>query len=400
MIRDIDGDSGNSMTNYYGNSTNGLKNHIDAQDENLILTRDIDELVDFFTQDYLLPKLEVDSTNKPIIEKEQSSRGYSNTITIKVALPLVQEEGIDKSISLRASTRTMSFGFSLEKGCMTTRINLESTSQNPDSLVKNRIEYLEKTIINKNRDIESGNNMLKSEIKKYIESRKQKLQQENSMLESIPTKINVQLKKKQDAPAIDLKIKKQIRIVMPEPKKEVDAQLEKETLETIIDLIQNQGRQFEITPRGYVDMDEELLRDNILGMLNAVFPGDATGESFVHEGKTDIRLKHSNIEGGILSGECKFWGGEKLYQDTIDQHFKYLTWRQDYAIQITFSKNEGFTDVLEKAKKASQEHKTYVDNSFREIDKQHFVTEHIFPDDPKKKVEVHHLLFDLYVRKK
>ena len=87
---------------------------------------------------------------------------------------------------------------------------------------------------------------------------------------------------------------------------------------------------------------------------NSIFTGDATGESFVVNGKTDIRLKHSNIEGGILSAECKFWSGEKKYQETIDQHFNYLTWRQNYAIQITFSKKEGFTEVIKKARNASE----------------------------------------------
>ena len=43
-------------------------------------------------------------------------------------------------------------------------------------------------------------------------------------------------------------------------------------------------------------------------VLNAIFSGKATGETFSNKGKTDIYL---NIEkGNILVFECKIWGGK------------------------------------------------------------------------------------------
>lgn len=399
-MRNVEGESGNSMSNYYENSLTGLKNHINAQDENLILTRDVEELTEFFVQDYLLPKLEVDSSKDVIIKKEESSREqFSSYVKFKIGLPLILEEGIEKTISMRASTYLVGMRFSLEDGHMTSYLILDSNASNASAHVETTIGELKQTIVHKNESLESGNSRLKTEIKKHIEMRKQKLKQENKMLESVTEKLNIKLHKNEDSSIIDLKIKKKIRMAMPEPK-QGDPQLEKETLDTIIELTINQCRQFENTPVVFAKMEEEELRDLILGMLNSVFPGDATGESFVKTGKTDIRLKHLNLEGGILSSECKFWSGEKMYQDTIDQHFSYLTWKQDYAIQITFSKNVGFSEVLDNAKKAATSHKSYVEDSLKEINKQYFVTKHLFPEDPKKIVEVHHLVFDLHVEKK
>ena len=104
-----------------------------------------------------------------------------------------------------------------------------------------------------------------------------------------------------------------------------------------------------------------------------------------------------NIPGGILSAECKFWQGKKVYKETIDQHFGYLTWRQNHAIQITFSTNRGFSDVVEKAMKASKEHPNCITNSFKKIDDSYFITRNTLPSDSKKQVEVHHLLFDISI---
>ncbi|MCA2003655.1 MAG: hypothetical protein LDL06_02685, partial [Candidatus Nitrosotenuis sp.] len=207
----------------------------------------------------------------------------------------------------------------------------------------------------------------------------------------------IKLKRKDNSPGIDLRIKKKIRVLLPKEKQsESQPYIEGDTLNAVIDLIRNQGRSFELTPKVFSTLEEEWLRDIILSMLNAVLEGGATGETFVKRGKTDIHLK-LNVEGGILSAECKFWGGEKKYQETIDQHFGYLTWKQDYAIQITFSKNVDFSSVINNSIKATKEHPTYVEGSFRQVDKSYFITSHILLGDSEKRVEVHHFLFDLHV---
>lgn len=395
-IPNVDGDYNGSLGDHYRNSEISIKSRIDQEEKQTILTRDTEELVEYYVQDLVLPQLQIDESKEPVLEEAEPRR--SGGVSIYVGHHLIPEEGIDKVVSRRSNPYTLGDFFELSNCRMMTRIEAKLDQSGLDSLVKRQLESLKTIIDRKNQNVIGGNKQLRDYAKRYIEQKKSFYQKQQSTLEALSEKLNIKLQKKEDAPIIDLKIKKKIRMVMPEPRKQVDAELEQETLETIIELIRNQGRQFENTPKVFAKFEEEELRDIILGNLNSVFPDDATGESFVVSGKTDIRLKHNNIEGGILTSECKFWSGEQMYRDTIDQHFSYLAWKLDFAIQITFSKNTGFTDVLENAKNASRGHSTYIPDSLREIDSQHFVTEHTFPDDSKKKVLVHHLLFNLHVR--
>ena len=194
---------------------------------------------------------------------------------------------------------------------------------------------------------------------------------------------------------IDLHKKQKIELIKSKPGSVADPELEQKSAQTVIELIKSQGKQFEISPKDFSKHDEEGLRNSILSRINATCEGEAPGETFVKTGKTDINLI-MNIPGCILSAECKFWRGEQQYRETIDEHFGYLTWRQNYAIQITFSKNKGFSEVIEKAKEAATGHPTFVGGSHREIDESHFVTTNTFPEDPVKQVKIHHLLFNLY----
>ena len=235
--------------------------------------------------------------------------------------------------------------------------------------------------------------MPKIDPKKAIDQLKKYLDKIND-LSNIPSE---DVRKGDAVKTIDLHKKQKIELIKLKPGSELDPELEQKSVQTVIELIKSQGKQFEISPKDFSKHDEEGLRNIILSMLNAIYEDEATGETFVKTGKTDIHLEKMNISGGTLSAECRFWGGEQQYHETIDQHFGYLTWRQNYAIQITFSKNKGFSEVIEKAKEAATTHPTFVGGSHREIDESHFVTTNTFPEDPVKQVKIHHLLFNLYV---
>lgn len=396
----VDGEVNGSMSNYFQNKATEIKNHINAQDEDYILKTDTDELVDFFIQHYILPEIEIDSTQENMYEKASKSTIHHNSqIIYTVGIPIILKEDIEKTISHRADTYLTRLSFKLRDNYLTTNIIVSINAVNADGQVTTALDQLKQTINYKNNTVEGGSRNLRAEIKRHIETLKDKYKKVNELTKSIGQNIPIRLRIKQNnSLPIDLKVKKKIKIIKPEPKSTSEPYLESDVIDSVIDLIRNQGKQFEISRNTYSKFSEPELRDVILGMLNAIFEGEATGESFVGEGKTDILLK-LDIEGGLLSAECKYWSGEQGYQKGIDQHFGYLTWSQDYAIQITFSKNAGLSDVISNAKKATQEHSTYRDNSLREVDRQYFITNHHFPDDSKKQVEIHHLLFDLHPKK-
>lgn len=161
----------------------------------------------------------------------------------------------------------------------------------------------------------------------------------------------------------------------------------------VIEVIRKAGQMFEVAPAVFSKLKEEDLRFIILSVLNAIFESGATGETFSKGSNTDIHLVIP--QGGILIAECKFWPGQKKYRDAIDQLFGYLTWRHNYGIMITFSKNKDFSNVLQRASGAIRSHSTYL-SGFQQLSRTHFQSLHTFPEDRGKIVEIHHLFFSLY----
>lgn len=394
MRMNVDGDSINTMHSHYRNARIFIFEKIEDAEKNTILNSDIEQLVKFYTHEYILPQIKIDDSKKPIVEDETSSR--SSQLQLKVGIPLILEEGVDIVVGLSSSTQLMGIRYSLENGYLISRVH-PYNNQNVPSYVENRIEELNTVIKYKNQDIPSLNSRLKEEVKQKIIQMRTKLESDKSALDGLAEKLSVEIIKKSEGNIVpDLTIKERVKVLMPEPRKRIEPEIQSETVNKVVEVIKNHCRQFEVTPKGFSKLVEEELRDVILANLNSHFEPIATGETFVKRGKTDIHLK-LNIDGGILSAECKFWGGQKKYQETIEQHFRYLTWSQDYAIQITFSKNKGFSNVIEEAIEAATSHETYIQNSVKKIDKNCFVTTHRFPEDSNKKITIHHILVNMYL---
>jgi hypothetical protein len=79
--------------------------------------------------------------------------------------------------------------------------------------------------------------------------------------------------------------------------------------------------------------------------LNGQYEGQATGETFNYEGKTDVLVR---AEGkNIFIAECKFWRGPKVFTETIDQILGYTSWRDTKTAILLFNRNKNLSSVLE-----------------------------------------------------
>lgn len=112
----------------------------------------------------------------------------------------------------------------------------------------------------------------------------------------------------------------------------------------IISVIQNMAHVMERSPSAFVHMDEESLRSHFLVQLNGHYEGQATGETFNYQGKTDILIRSEGKN--IFIAECKFWGGPKKLTETVDQLLSYSSWRDTKVAVILFNKNKDFSKVL------------------------------------------------------
>ena len=127
--------------------------------------------------------------------------------------------------------------------------------------------------------------------------------------------------------------------------------------EEILRIMKNIAQVMERSPHEFAGMGEDTLRSHFLVQLNGVYEGQATGETFNFEGKTDILIR---VDGkNIFIAECKFWSGEKAFLETIDQLLSYLNWRGTKAAAVVFNRNADFSAVLAKMAEATPKHRHF-----------------------------------------
>lgn len=208
--------------------------------------------------------------------------------------------------------------------------------------------------------INAFNQSLPALIEQAIGVRKKRLE----LNEAIAGSFGIPLKRRDGAPSVTpIQIKRTLVKPLPTPKSEFKPEpgITEKDYEHILSVIRHEGRTFEVTPTTYAVHPEEELRDIILAHLNGHYQGEATGETFRRNGKTDIRIEDNDRAAFV--GECKVWRGAKELSDAVDQLLGYLTWRDCKASIIIFNKNvSGFTEILQKIPEVFEGHKNFKHN--------------------------------------
>lgn len=168
--------------------------------------------------------------------------------------------------------------------------------------------------------------------------------------------------------------------------------LSDEQYRSILEVMANMVRVMELSPSAFAHTDEEAIRMHFLVQLNGRYQGQASGETFNYEGKTDILIKDKGRN--IFIAECKFWRGEKAFSETIDQLLGYLSWRDTKAALIIFNRNKEFSAILAKLKSTTEAHpncKKFV----RQISETSW--EYLFShrDDPARDMAITVMAFDV-----
>lgn len=139
-----------------------------------------------------------------------------------------------------------------------------------------------------------------------------------------------------------------VKPFLPEPT------LEMTEYEHILSVMMNMVAVMERSPQAFHTMKEEDLRQHFLVQLNGQYEGQATGETFNFEGKTDILIR---VEGkNIFIAECKFWDGPKSLNDAIDQLLGYASWRDTKTAILVFNRGRNLTTVLQKIPEVVKAH--------------------------------------------
>jgi hypothetical protein len=198
------------------------------------------------------------------------------------------------------------------------------------------------------------NPSIKDSAKNIITRRLAEFAKHRSMTEKIE-KTGFRLHRRDDgAERIIVPVKpKEIKIVAPQAAAKADAcaELSVADYDAILQLIQDMVRVFERSPSTFRKMQEEELRTILLVALNGVFKGNATGETFNGDGKTDIMIRVNN--NNIFIAECLIWDGPEHFKKKLsEQLFGYSTWHDSKLAAIVFNRNKKITEVVEKMREA------------------------------------------------
>jgi hypothetical protein len=392
-----------TIGDYYREAISKAIAQVASYSHEKLIGMDTDELVAYLTQEYALSPLEIDESRQleynKVVKKEPfetifGDTGYKEILCARVVLPIKRGINIAGALQYMTNTFTLKvYEFDFDE------VNFTITFDATPDTVEGKIGEYRTLFQQRTADIQTNTTEFKQQLSAAIEHRKKKIREDTDTFDAMMQKISIPLKKRGGEPSyhVPLHIRNDIKkLTVPTSTPPKTLELTQEQLDSIIKVIDVDGRNFENAPETYSQLDEPDLRNIIVGHLNHYFPGDVTGETFVKLGKADIRLKV--FAGEILIAECKYWNGEEEFLKAIDQLFRYLTWRHNYGLVIVFSKNYGFTDVLNRIKEATQKHASY-QGGFTELADTHFRSVHKFPDDPQKQIEVHILAYNLYYNK-
>jgi hypothetical protein len=196
---------------------------------------------------------------------------------------------------------------------------------------------------------------LKRNAKSSVEARRERLLADRHLIANLPFKIRART----DAPKTYVApVTRKTVVQRPAPQTaaafEPEPVLEEEVYGQILKIIDGMAHVMERSPTAFETMGEEDLRQHFLVQLNGQFEGAASGETFNFTGKTDILIRVQDRN--IFIGECKFWGGEKAFLDTISQLLGYLSWRDTKAAVVIFNRNVDFSGMLKTMEAAIAKH--------------------------------------------
>lgn len=345
---------------------------VEKMDPDRLLNTSVDDLSVFFSEKHKIEVPVLDEANLVVDQREKQidvSRDQNRYISdrsrpfyitgseIEVEVPFTGEAEAFKiqpnpyTVSPpRAGVRGNLLTFSI------TGTNLEATQVREQ--IDRTIREVQSSLTNLRANVAGLNEQLQSEARTAIESRRNKLLVNRNTVASLGFK----MKERQNAPKtyIPPDVRKKISPVMPPASSapyKPEPTLGEKDYEHILGVMQGMTQVMELSPSAFHHVDEEALRSHFLVQLNGHYQGQATGETFNYEGKTDILIRSEGRN--IFIGECKFWSGPKKLSETIDQLLGYSSWRDTKTAIVVFNRNRDFTKVLAAIPEAVRTHPHY-----------------------------------------
>lgn len=349
-----------------------MRKAIAALDGNRLLNTSVEDLVAYFVEKFqieiptlLIEEIAVDQRETQIDVSRDQNRMISDRsrpfhivgTEVEVEIPF---SGESEAFKVQPTTYTMSPPRAEVRGnvlllrIVGTSLDGERVRSDIDRVVTDIQSHL-KTLRGNAQGLHS---QLPGEARSAIESRRQKLLADRNLVAGLGFKMKQRPGTTQTYTAQEVrkKLAPSLPAASTAPYKP-EPTLSSADYEHILGVLQNMVHVMERSPSAFETMDEESLRSHFLVQLNGHYEGQATGETFNYEGKTDILVR---AEGkNIFIGECKFWSGPKMLTETINQVLGYTSWRDTKVAVIIFNRNKDFSRVLGAISDTAKAHRNF-----------------------------------------
>lgn len=349
-----------------------LAKEVDGINGDRLLNSSVDDLCDYFAKKYrvdvpvLSPEnLVADQRETKIDVSGDPRRGflnpgqpfYINGTTIEILIPFEGDPDVFKVRPTSASTNPPRADIGNEYLIIKVE-GADLAAEQVRNEVDQAISLIERHLVTLRSNAQGFNTQIQSIARAAIENRRGKLLRDRNLLSDLGFKMKEREGESRTyaAPEVGRKLSPALPLASATPFKPEPTLVDAD-YNHILNIIQNMVHVMERSPSEFISMNEETIRSHILVQLNGHYDGQATGETFNFQGKTDILIRSEGKN--IFIAECKFWAGPKKLLETIDQLLGYSSWRDTKVAVIVFNRNKDFSRVLESILETSRGHPNF-----------------------------------------
>jgi hypothetical protein len=303
-----------------------LEAAISAIEPNRLLNSSVEDLVTYFAESFKLdtPRLRRDDAVVEQREAQVQLRDVFESRTIETTGTLVELtipfDGDGEMFSVRPNTwsSTPPRAELTAEGLVLQIAGRELRPDQVKSEFDRQLKSIDQYLAWLRLDTDAFNTSIPRIARSQIEQRRKKILDDQNLVSNLGfnLKKRTEAPKTYAAPVSRKRIEPRMPLASTAPFKPEPALVEAEYA-NILDIMSNMALVMERSPSAFASIDEEDLRQHFLVQLNGQYEGQATGETFNYQGKTDILLR---VDGrNIFIAECKYWRGAKSYVETILQ---------------------------------------------------------------------------------
>lgn len=384
-----------------------MANEVGSLSEARVLNTSPEILCDYFVEKYKVEPLVIDESGIQVdygdtqidvsrrVEYAVFGRSGPTHVTGTRITFFVPFTGDPELFKYRPSTFSLSHLQGVVRGNELEFVYDRTSQEAPNigSEFKRELQSVQKHLSRIADQVEQFNSTIRPKVSQQIGARREKLLQDRGIIEGL----GFPLRRRSGVPATYASPEVKRRVVPQLPPASTTPYRPEPTLamdeyEHILSVISNMVMVMERSPSAFRTMGEEDLRQHFLMQLNGQYEGQATGETFNYEGKTDILIR---AEGkNLFIAECKFWTGPAGLSAALDQLLAYTSWRDTKAALLVFNRETTMSTVLRRIPQAVRGHANYkADLDYDSESGFRYVFSH--RDDPDRELTVTVLVFDV-----